>query len=237
MFKKLITIYKKINYKLTRLYHEKIVFRVKNKENIFSSIWEHNYWGSSESLSGPGSTMDQTENIRINLPILIKELEIKKIFDAPCGDMHWMQHILRSIDIDYCGADIVSDIVLSNQNKYSNKRIKICKLDITSDKFPPADVWLCRATFYHLSFSDIYLALQNFLESDIDYILTTNCETPSGHVNIDIPTGDWRSLNLKLPPFNFPNETLWEIDDSKLPHPPMKLSLWSKQQIKSALDR
>ena len=65
--------------------------------------------------------------------------------------------------------------------------------------------------------------------------LTTNCITDRDHVNIDIPTGDFRDLNLMLPPFNFPKEILWEIDDYVFPHPPVKICLWSREQIEDAL--
>ena len=40
---------------------------------------------------------------------LIKDFEIKSIFDAPCGDLNWMQEILKTIDINYHGSDIVED--------------------------------------------------------------------------------------------------------------------------------
>ena len=75
------------------------------------------------------------------------------------------------------------------------------------------------------------LALNNFLQSNVKYILTTNCVTDTNHTNLDIKTGDWRSLNLFLPPFNFPTNPLWEIDDYSEPHPPMKLCLWHRDQL------
>jgi hypothetical protein len=106
---------------------------------------------------------------------------------------------------------------------------------MTTDIFPVADVWLCRAIFFRLSNHDSCLALEQFVASNIKYILTTNCVTDEGHVNTDIVTGDWRSLNLNLPPFNFPKDFLWQIDDCTPPHPPMTLTLWSKSQVESIL--
>ena len=52
---------------------------------------------------------------------------------------------------------------------------------------------------------------------------------------VNIATGDWRSLNLNLPPFNFPKDFLWQIEDCTPPHPSMKLTLWSKEQIEVIL--
>jgi hypothetical protein len=49
-----------IKYRLTRMVHEKLLFRFLTKENVFVSIFNSNYWGNAESVSGPGSTLLQT---------------------------------------------------------------------------------------------------------------------------------------------------------------------------------
>lgn len=224
-----------IRFKLNRFLHEKLLFRLASKENVFVSIWRNNYWGSKESLSGPGSTLEQTENLREKMPVMFNEVGIKSVFDAPCGDMNWMQHVLKDANFMYIGGDIVGELVDLNRNKFSNSKVDFIKFDMTTDAFPIADVWLCRAVFYHLSNRDIYLALRQFAASDIKYILTTNCVTDEHHINKDISTGDWRSLNLTLPPFNFTRESLWEIEDSVPPHPRMTLNLWSKKQVEATL--
>lgn len=224
-----------VKFKINRFIHEKVLFRVASKEGVFTSIWRNNYWGSGESLSGPGSTLRQTENLRQKMPILFDTMGINLVFDAPCGDMHWMQHLLKNAKFSYIGGDIVNDIISVNERSFSSPHVKFIKFDITKDSFPAADVWLCRAVFYHLSNRDIYLALEQFSASNIKYILTTNCVTDEGHINTDIATGDWRSLNLNLPPFNFPPDSIWEIEDCTPPHPPMTLTLWSKSQIDAIL--
>ena len=224
-----------IRFKLNRFLHEKLVFKLASKEDIFTSIWRNNYWGSGESLSGPGSTLEQTINLREKLPGMFAERGIKLVFDSPCGDMYWMQHVLKSADFIYIGGDIVEELVDINKKKFSNSKVSFVKFDITKDIFPTADVWLCRAVFFHLSNRDVYLALEQFAASNIKYLLTTNCVTNVGHINIDISTGDWRSLDLTLPPFNFPRQSMWEIEDCVSPHPPMTLTLWTKSQVESTL--
>jgi hypothetical protein len=64
---------------------------------------------------------------------------------------------------------------------------------------PRADLWLCRDCFFHFSEHDIFLALDKYLKSDIAYILTS---THYCDVNSDTPTGEFRLLNLQLPPFS-----------------------------------
>jgi len=224
-----------IKYKINRIFHEKILFKMVSKEKIFASIWRNNYWGSIESLSGPGSTLDYTLEIRKKMPIMFEKLNIKSVFDAPCGDLHWMQHVLKEANFTYLGGDIVGDIIMANKSKFSNSRVNFIKFDMTADRFPDADVWLSRAVFYHLSNRDIYLALEQFAASNIKYILTTSHITGNDHINEDIKTGDWRLLNLTMPPFIFPHKPIWEVNDYIDPHPAATLTLWSKEQILSIL--
>lgn len=233
-YKKLLS---RMKYVLIRKYHEKIVFKFATKETVFASIWRNNYWGNAESLSGVGSTFHNTENLRQKLPMLFREYRIKSVFDAPCGDMNWMQHVLKNADFSYLGGDIVAEIVKKNKLTFNNQSVDFVKFDITTDTFPIADIWICRAILYHLSNLDICLALKKFIDSSIKYILTTNCVTDDAHINEDIATGDWRYVNLMLPPFNFPKEVLWIIDDYVDPHPPMKICLWSREQITDALPK
>jgi hypothetical protein len=42
----------------------------------FSRIYSINYWGHQESLSGKGSTLEHTQNLRVYIPALVKELGI-----------------------------------------------------------------------------------------------------------------------------------------------------------------
>jgi hypothetical protein len=222
---------KTTRFRTIRLYHEKFVFRNKDAKEVFTSIWQHNYWGNQESLSGPGSTFEQTQNLVAEFPKLLSKFKIKSVFDAPCGDFHWMKQLTESSDLHYIGGDIVEGIISKNVSESSSANVEFKVFDITNDKFPNVDLWLSRAIFYHLSNKDIFLALNNFMQSSVKYILTTNCVTDSNHTNLDIDTGDWRSLNLFLPPFNFPTNPLWEIDDYSEPHPPMKLCLWHRDQL------
>jgi hypothetical protein len=224
-----------IKYRLVRLYHEKILFKFLSKESVFTSIWRNNYWGNAESLSGPGSTLIQTEELRKKIPIMCREYEIKSVFDAPCGDLNWMRSLLGNAEFKYIGGDIVKGIIEKNNVNFQKDNINFIQCDITVDPFPEADLWLCRAVLYHLSNSDILLSLERFLESNVKYILTSNCITNNEHINKDIVTGDYRALNLMLAPFNFPTEVLWELDDFVYPHPPIKICLWSRDQIADAM--
>lgn len=181
----------------------------KPMEAVFSTIYHRNEWDDSESVSGPGSTLTQTAVVRAKLPGLLAELKANSLLDAPCGDFNWMQETKLHID-QYIGADIVPDLIASNQQKFGSTTRRFVKLDITKDQLPTVDVVLCRDCLFHLSYKAIFAALKNFKASHSQYLLTTTY--PHLEENINIPIGGWRPLNLQAAPFNLP-EPLELIDE------------------------
>ena len=205
---------------------------IKSSEDIFTHIYHKNRWGNGESLSGSGSTIQYTENIRKEIPQLINKLGVHRLLDAPCGDYNWFRLIPRNEGVFYIGGDIVKSLILRNQETFGNANTRFMELDITGDPLPGADLWMCRDALLHFSFRDIFRTVDNFLRSDIKYFLA------SSHTewaqNTDIPTGSFRLLNLELPPFNFCKPTAC-IDDWIEGHPVRKLCLWEKQTLHDCL--
>jgi hypothetical protein len=180
---------------------KRIIRKVMPMEYIFNKIYRTHRFGGTVSASGPGSDMKWTEAIRGALPELVKEYNIKTMFDAPCGDFYWMRD--TNLDLDkYIGADIVLDLVKRNQERYGTDKIEFRCCDIAKDDLPKVDVILCRDCWVHFSSRDIMAALKNFKRSGSMYLLATTFTQRSS--NVDIVTGDWRPLNLQAAPFNFP---------------------------------
>lgn len=176
-------------------------FYGKSLTDTFNQIYHENYWKGKGSLSGQGSELAQTEAIRKELPVLFKKYNIRSILDIPCGDFNWLK-FLPIPGIAYTGADIVEELVSSNRKKYATTYINFELIDITSNPLPAVDLTLCRDCFVHLSFQHIHQALANIVSSKNPYLLTTSF--PDTNLNFDITSGDWRTLNLQKPPFNFP---------------------------------
>ena len=202
--------------------------RIGDTEDRFTAIYEQNKWRNEESRSGEGSTLEYTENIRREIPILIERYGFKTILDAPCGDYNWFQYIKRNQDTQYIGADIVDPLIQSNQQSFGNEKTRFAHLDIIRDKLPDADLWLCRDCLFHLSYADIFAVVKNFLDSNIRYLLTST--HPESDRNIDIPTGHFRLINLELPPFGFCKPIL-TIDDWIEGKPVRQLALWEQQDL------
>jgi SAM-dependent methyltransferase len=174
----------------------------KKLKNKFSQMYEQNIFGGIESLSGEGSSLEQTQEIRLRLPELIEEFEIKSFIDAPCGDWYWMQHTNLGVS-QYCGVDIVEEMIEKNQTQYGTSTIKFECLNLAQDSLPKADIIFCRDCLVHLQYSDIKKVLKNFKRSGAKYLLTTTFIERKE--NSDLVGNDiWRTLNLQLSPFNFP---------------------------------
>jgi Methyltransferase domain len=174
-------------------------------KEIFTTIYKQNLWGSSESVSGPGSSLTQTKTLIKQLPILLKQLQVKKVLDAPCGDFNWMKEIHQHIE-SYIGIDIVEDLIDHNKSKYATDHIQFIHSDLTKDALPKVDLILCRDCLVHFCFDDISSAIRNMKASKSKYLLTTTF--PNHKQNTDIKTGGWRPLNFEMEPFYFPKPIL-----------------------------
>lgn len=167
-------------------------------KKIFEHIYEKNFWGSEESVSGAGSTLEQTAEVRKILPALFKQYDVKSFLDLPCGDFHWMQQV--DLDgIEYVGADIVEKMIQMNQARYGSQKKTFKVINLLEDELPEADMMMCRDCFIHLSDNDIFKALGNIKKGKIKYLLTTSYVDRA--TNTDILTGHFRTLNLLVAPF------------------------------------
>ncbi|MDX6382825.1 MAG: hypothetical protein QOK48_398 [Blastocatellia bacterium] len=170
-------------------------------ESTFRRIYHGQEWGNGESVSGPGSTVMRTAAFAPELVNLLTEIESNSLLDAGCGDLNWMKELDLG-PMSFIGVDVVPELISRNQQLYRTDSRDFLKLDMTRDHLPKVDVILCRDSLVHLSYKDILAALENFKRSGSTYLIaTTFTRWPA---NLDIKTGEWRALNLELPPFSFP---------------------------------
>ena len=175
--------------------------RGRHLDRIFSRIHAGNLWGEPESVSGPGSSLAETAALRAGLPGLLRDLGARTLTDAPCGDGLWIARADLGLD-GYLGVDIVPELIARNEKELGGpgRAFQVC--DLTRDPLPPADVILCRDCWIHFSYFYIFRALANFKRSGSTWLLTTTYRgLPE---NRDILTGQWRPIDLELPPFRFP---------------------------------
>lgn len=198
MLKKLVYRYRAWRYQRSIAQQN---FAAKTVAEIFTETFHNRYWRSKESVSGRGAELNQTAVLRAELPALLRQYGIRSLLDLPCGDFNWMQHVDLQ-NIHYAGGDIVEALVAQNQEQYGNDRRTFRRLDLLSDTLPDADCILVRDCLVHFSFAHIEQALENLRKINITYLLTTTF--PNTKKNEDIQTGHWRTINLQLAPFYFP---------------------------------
>ena len=170
--------------------------------NRFTKIFKKDSWQRNlkykESVSGSGSFLRNTENIRHYLPKIIKEFNIKSVLDLPCGDLNWIKEILPFKNTSYIGADCVKELIELNKLKYPSYDLRV--LDIINDDLPKVDMIIVRDCLVHLSKVNIMKALDNISHACIKYLLVTSF--PDTTTTKKISNGQWRRLNMELPEFN-----------------------------------
>jgi hypothetical protein len=175
--------------------------RTDRLEEIFAAMIARYRRFGDESLSGPGSCLAQTVELRERLPLLLEDLHVRSLLDAPCGDFNWMKEVRLGLD-EYIGADILAEIVAENERRHGGPSRRFLKLDVTSDRLPRAQCILSRDCLTHFSLADAMAALRNFKSSGAQYLLTTTF--PDRERNEETSGGAWRPINLQRPPFDFP---------------------------------
>ena len=177
-----------------------------------------------ESLSGCGSDLDATVEIREHLPIIFNKFNITSITDAPCGDWNWMR-LLNLDNIDYIGYDILEDILMENTLKYSNENVKFEFKDIVNQTIRKSDLIICRDFMFHISNEKGLNLLENFKKSGSKYVLLTSFNYTTINENLGFDDWGWRRINVKIEPFNLP-EPIYEFVESHPNCSGRSLCLW-----------
>jgi hypothetical protein len=198
-------------------------FHLRSRADVFDRIYRTNLWGDPDSVSGDGSNLLATEQLRGALPTLLSDLHIRSILDAPCGDFHWMQHVPLD-GIEYVGVDIVADLIANNVACYGQPGRSFEVLDLVVDEIPNVDLILCRDCLIHLPQADVIHVLQNVVDSGSRYLATTTFTDRAK--NADILAGDWRPINLQAYPFLL-GEPRVVIPDGNEVFPDKVIGVWA----------
>lgn len=160
---------------------------------------------------------------------LFRKWNIRKFFDAGCGDRKWMKNnLFVENNIMYFGGDISPYV--ASFCKETFPELSIQHHDMTTDPFPEVDLIFSSDVVIHLSDNDKIKFLKNFLNSSAKFLLITH--SGNHHANHEIVYTDqfpFAPINWHADPWNFPVELDTIIDDVSVTG--RRLSLWSKEQL------
>lgn len=199
---------------------------------VFDAIYVSNFWGSAESPSGAGSEVPRATRYLDRLRTCLTERGLRSVFDAPCGDLNWIKPLADDPAFDYCGGDIARSLVADLNRRYPD--ISVEQFDICASPFPDADVWHCRDCLFHLPFTDIRRALENFARSSIPFALLTTHSVLYMR-NLDVPAGGFRYLDLERAPIGLPRPLEYLRDFRLGLEFPRYVGLWTREQIAGSL--
>lgn len=206
--------------------------QITDRADVFDSIYRSNFWGSGESRSGVGSEVDFSAAYLARLRDLLEQRGLKRLFDAPCGDLNWIADLARDPAIHYAGGDISATLVADLRQRFDDIDTRV--FDICSDPFPDADVWHCRDCLFHLPFADIARAFENFARSTIPFALLTTHRARWLHRNLDVSLGGFRFLDLERPPIGLAPAGQYLPDYRKGSDFPRYVGLWPREAIADA---
>ena len=220
---------------------------MQESKQVFSNIYDNFGFGSTESRSGPGSTLAETEKLRIQIINLIKTYDIKSITDFPCGDLNWIQHIFEYID-NYSGCDIVEECISTNKKRFTT--LDFYCLDLCKDIIPASDLLIVRDVLGHQPIDVGMQMVNNIISSDCKYLLSTtwanfmhNTWSPCRVGDVDrenegVDFGRFYPVNLMGTPFNLPAPDQYLEEDVKVDGFEMgnrkALCLWEIDKIRES---
>jgi hypothetical protein len=172
----------------------------------FTYVYRGKTWKSSESASGPGSTLE-SGSVRQSLTALsqvVRDHAVQSIADLPCGDFNWMPLFLEQHpELTYKGYDIVDALVVRNRRAHPDRVFHV--LDITTETPDRADLLFSKDLVNHLLERDVWSAVANMVRSGTTYLMITSNSDPVP--NEELPEnvgGASRPLNLQIAPYDFP---------------------------------
>ena len=176
---------------------------------VFKSIFKSLHWrdykkaNDNESVSGLGSDLKTCEKLIEDLSLFIQKHKIKSILDLACGDFNWMRYVINANNniSDYCGLEIVDEIVLANKKNYASSKIKFFCLDVIKDEIPKNyDLVIIRDFFIHIKNEEIKDVLEKIIGSNARFF-GINTFPIKENVNLKA-YGHHRDINIELKPFN-----------------------------------
>lgn len=188
----------------------------------FSRIYTANLWNGEETRSGPGSSRASTATLVSWLPDMIRELEIRRLLDVPCGECNWMP----DLPCTYTGVDIVPQAVAVAKERRPTDTFFVA--DAIRDSLPGTDAIFSRDFMQHLTVREGMDFIGNCRHTGARWMIASSYEG-GANTGSSSPLHAYR-VNLELPPFDlgFPTQRVVDgrNESGKLADPEKFIGVW-----------
>lgn len=199
---------------------------------IFTDIYRENRWSCPETVSGWGSTLENTKVVVSAIEKIIDRYKIKTVLDIGCGDFNWQRRI-KNLPY-YTGIDIVDELIVQNRLHHCDpyRSFYCTSADSIPNIYRFFDLIICRDIFVHLPFAEVKQILREIKRTHKSGALILITTFVNRAQNYEIEIGGWRPLSMQKPPFNFPNADIWINEQYDVAAFDDKcLGLWRVEQI------
>lgn len=179
-------------------------------KDAMDQIYSLNLWGGDpgEFYSGEGSNHPNlVEPYIAEVKAFLSSFDEKPVVcDLGCGDFNIGKQLLDHCK-QYKAADVVEELIVRNQEKFTHPALSFYCLDIAQDELPAGNVAILRQVLQHISNAEIAQVIGKLKQ--YDYVILTE-HLPEGDFtpNVDIISGQGIRLKKKSgvdllsPPFN-----------------------------------
>jgi SAM-dependent methyltransferase len=161
----------------------------------FKTIYELSEWGEEGKGSGMGSSLKQTNTLRIILEMVIYKFAATSFLDAPCGSAFWWKDLLPRIRENipcfrYHGVDVAPLAIERAKVLHAGDDLTSFTLgDVSRVPLPVGiDLALCRDALQHLPMIEAVRLLRNLAAAKPKHVLLGSYS--SEFLNVKINVGD-----------------------------------------------
>jgi SAM-dependent methyltransferase len=193
----------------------------------FEAIYADNAWGRG---SGEGSLPVHTQGYVATLEGFLRDHAISKVVDLGCGDWQFSRYLDWG-GAEYHGFDMVDSVIEQNHVRYASPGVTFYSFDGDFERLPPADLLIAKDVLQHWSNDSVRRFLPTLKR--YKYSIITNCVNPKGRTeNRDIEDGEFRHLDIRLPPFEVAASELLRFTNRKPRFLPfLQRTRWCKRML------
>lgn len=184
-------------------YLSDILNRNRSNKEIFSKIYDTHQWGGEgkeDFYSGEGTYFKDVQVYIDTVSDFIKENNIKTLCEIGCGDFNVTGVLLKNVEVDYTGLDVVPSLIDHLNKNYQTENIHFVCVDATSPQaeIPQVDLCIIRQVLQHLNNDSILKILENTKHIP-NLLITEHLPVNPEEINGDKVTNGYIRLQNKIP--------------------------------------